>query len=372
MRLETFALERFQSIWENRVAWNVSESGVHPLRVVRAGRHDRRSTTRCWSRSWAIRRPTARSSCAKRSRRCIRGRRRITSRSPTAGPKPTASLLMRLVEPGDEIVLMTPNYMQACGPRARPRARPPPVAAAADTGERRTRAAMARRPRRAGSARDAAKTRAILLCNPEQPDRRAARRGDARRDLPRSRRRRRLGHRRRDLSRRGARGGRHADGVGTLRARDRDAAACRRPTGCPGLRIGWVVAPPALVADLWAIHDYTTIAPGGDQRSAGADRARAGAARDAAGADARHHPRQLSARRRLDRAAGRPQPHRARSRRDRVRPPHAIRSARPSSPTRLREERSVLLVPGDYFDMDGYLPDRLRIGSGVPRVGAVA
>ena len=33
MRLETFALERFQSIWENRVAWNVSESGVQPLRV---------------------------------------------------------------------------------------------------------------------------------------------------------------------------------------------------------------------------------------------------------------------------------------------------------------------------------------------------
>src|SRR5437762_623069 len=34
MRIETFALERFQSIWENRVAWNVSESGVHPLRVT--------------------------------------------------------------------------------------------------------------------------------------------------------------------------------------------------------------------------------------------------------------------------------------------------------------------------------------------------
>src|SRR3954463_12547968 len=33
MRIEPFALERFQSIWENRVAWNVSESGVQPLRV---------------------------------------------------------------------------------------------------------------------------------------------------------------------------------------------------------------------------------------------------------------------------------------------------------------------------------------------------
>src|SRR4029077_4581564 len=33
MRIEPFALERFQSIWENRVAWNLSESGVHPLRA---------------------------------------------------------------------------------------------------------------------------------------------------------------------------------------------------------------------------------------------------------------------------------------------------------------------------------------------------
>jgi len=33
MKFEPFALERFQSIWENRVAWNVAESGVHPLRV---------------------------------------------------------------------------------------------------------------------------------------------------------------------------------------------------------------------------------------------------------------------------------------------------------------------------------------------------
>ena len=34
MKLERFALERFQSIWENRVAWNLAESGVHPLRVA--------------------------------------------------------------------------------------------------------------------------------------------------------------------------------------------------------------------------------------------------------------------------------------------------------------------------------------------------
>ena len=32
--------------------------------------------------------------------------------------------------------------------------------------------------------------------------------------------------------------------------------------GLPGLRIGWVVGPPAQVAKLWAYHDYTSIAPG--------------------------------------------------------------------------------------------------------------
>ena len=32
--------------------------------------------------------------------------------------------------------------------------------------------------------------------------------------------------------------------------------------GLPGLRIGWMVAPPALAASFWSYHDYTTIAPG--------------------------------------------------------------------------------------------------------------
>ena len=33
MNFEVFALERLQSIWEHKVAWNLAESGVHPLRV---------------------------------------------------------------------------------------------------------------------------------------------------------------------------------------------------------------------------------------------------------------------------------------------------------------------------------------------------
>ena len=32
--------------------------------------------------------------------------------------------------------------------------------------------------------------------------------------------------------------------------------------GLPGLRIGWVVAPPALIRKVWVRHDYTTLTPG--------------------------------------------------------------------------------------------------------------
>ena len=40
MRIETFQMERTQSIWENRVQYNLSESGVHALHVSELGCDD--------------------------------------------------------------------------------------------------------------------------------------------------------------------------------------------------------------------------------------------------------------------------------------------------------------------------------------------
>ena len=182
---------------------------------------------------------------------------------------------------------MTPNYMQAAGLARALGAtvQPWPLRetgagddCALGAGSRRV--APARLPQDAGDP----------ALQSEQPDRRAADRRGARRDLPHRRHRRRLGDRRRDLSRRRAGRGRHADGVGPLRARHRlersvegvwsaraahrlgrrAARARQRPLGDPRL------------------HDDRA---GRHQRSARAHRARTGAARDAAGADARHHPR---------------------------------------------------------------------------------
>ena len=152
-------------------------------------------------------------------------------------------------------------------------------------GRRASRAASARRCIRGACARPGPGRDRALGAGPRRAARRSSPAGHARSccaipttrpargstgatlddDLPRSPAR--VGawvDRRRDLSRRGAgrRTTRRRCG-GATSARS-SPAACRRPTGCPGLRIGWVVAPPdARQPTCGPIHDYTTIAPGG-------------------------------------------------------------------------------------------------------------
>ena len=88
MRIETFAMERMQSTWENLVEYDMSESGVRPLTLreltamgfdLEAFLDDRSATA---SR-------TAPSRCASGSRRFTRRQRRPRSRSPTARRKQT-------------------------------------------------------------------------------------------------------------------------------------------------------------------------------------------------------------------------------------------------------------------------------------------
>jgi aspartate/methionine/tyrosine aminotransferase len=130
--------------------------------------------------------------------------------------------------------------------------------------------------------------------------------------------------------------------------------------GLPGLRIGWIVGPAALVASIWSYHDYVTIAPGA------LSDLMARAALDPA------RRRQLLERTRGILRANLPVLERwLRARTDAfawtppeaggicyVRYHHGINST--DLVNRLRVEKSVLLVPGDHFGMDRYL----RIGYG--------
>ncbi|PYP33400.1 MAG: aminotransferase, partial [Gemmatimonadetes bacterium] len=114
-RFVPFDLERWQSTWENRVRYNLSESGVHPLSIqellglagasavplleVRLGYSQSNGTD------------------------LLRGR--IAALYPGASPEQvlvtTGSseanfvLCWGLIEPGDKVAIMLPNYLQTWG-----------------------------------------------------------------------------------------------------------------------------------------------------------------------------------------------------------------------------------------------------------------
>ncbi len=364
MRLETFALERFQSIWENRVAWNVSESGVHPLRLSELVDSPARHAALL---ELELGYPQTNGTVALRETIAgmYPGGTAEHIQVTNGGSEANCILLMRLVEPGDEIVFLTPNYMQAAG-LAR--------ALGATVRPWRLRETVAGRARDADHA-DARKlkwtvdldelkalvtpkTRAILLCNPNNPT--GARLDGA--DLD-------------GICRiassvgawvvddeiyRGAE--READDTPTVWGRYERAvvtSGLSKAYGLPGLRIGWIAAPPALIAELWSIHDYTTIAPGGINdrlaRIALEPARRATLLARTRGIIRANYP---LVRRWIDQQEGLSHIAPEAGAIAFVRHTHPFRSSELTE--RLRAERSVLLVPGDFFDMDGYV----RIGFG--------
>src|SRR2546429_284565 len=162
MRLESFAMERMQSTYENHVTWNLSESGVHPL-----------------------------------------------------------SLGELVDDDAAREALMADALHAVVSPR----------------------------------------TKLIIICNPSNP---TGARFEAR-----------------DLDRVAAAAARHGSWILSdeiYRGAERDGretptiwgrsdraivtSGLSKAYGLPGLRIGWIVGPPATVATLWSYHDYTTISPG--------------------------------------------------------------------------------------------------------------
>jgi hypothetical protein len=352
MRVEQFEMERMQSTYENQVAYNLSESGVTPLDlgnlVDEPAVHD------------ALMRERLRYT---QSNGTGRLRELIASQYPGATPdnvqvtnggaEANYITTWNLVEPGDEVVFMVPSYMQTWGlvrafgglVREWPLVRP--------DGSNRWRMDVDALDRLVTP-----KTKLIVVCNPNNPT--GARFDDA------------------DLDRVAAAATRHGSWIlsdEVYRGAERDGretptmwgrsdrvvitSGLSKAYGLPGLRVGWIVGPTKLVASLWSYHDYTTISPGALSdflacHALGAQRSRILArTRGILNANfpviekwLRDHGGLFSFAPPDAGAIVYVQYH------------HAINST--ALVNQLRERKSVLIVPGDHFGMDGYL----RIGYG--------
>jgi aspartate/methionine/tyrosine aminotransferase len=351
MRLEPFAMERMQSTYENQVDFNLSESGVHPLRLGEL-----------------VDDPASRDALLAEGLRYTQSNGTVPLRTSIAalyagatpnhiqvtngGSEANYITTWNLVEPGDDVVMMVPNYMQTWG-----------LARAFGATVREW--PLVNSGSRWGIDTDALahvvspRTRLIIICNPNNPT-------GARIEAD-------------DLDRIAAIAARHGSWILSDEiycGAERDGretptiwgrydraivtSGLSKAYGLPGLRIGWAVGPPALIASLWSYHDYTTISPGALSdllaRRALEPARRARILARTRGILNQNFPiiaAWLDAHGGLFSYA--------------TPDAGAIVYARYHHPinstelvTRLRQEKSVLIVPGDHFGMDGYL----RIGFG--------
>src|SRR5438477_7239029 len=114
MKLESFAMERMQSTYENQVEFNLSESGVQPVRLgelVDDGPSRERLLNEALRYTQSNGTVALRAAIAAMYPGATPDHIQVTN----GGSEANYITTWNLVEPGDEVVLMVPNYMQTWG-----------------------------------------------------------------------------------------------------------------------------------------------------------------------------------------------------------------------------------------------------------------
>ncbi len=353
MRIEPFALERTQSLWEHTVDYNLSESGVHPLSYAELVDGDLEALARLANIRLGYSQTNGTVALRERIAAMYAGATPDNILVTNGTSEANFITIWGLVEPDDEVALMVPNYLQLWGlargfhGRVRVFHLREEQAWATDLEELKRSVTP--------------KTRLIAVCNPNNPTGAILSEQDMQAIV------------------------KIADSVGAWLLADEVYQGAEREReltpsfwgrydrvivtnglskayGLPGLRIGWLVAPAEVAGRLWSYRDYTTIAPSmlSDQLAQLALEPEKRASllartRNLLRANyslfsdwLRHHLATLSL---IEPQAG------------------AIAFLRyhlklnsTALVERLRQEKSVLLVPGDCFGLDRFL----RIGYGAP------
>jgi aspartate/methionine/tyrosine aminotransferase len=254
MRIDLFRMERMQSLHWHRVEYDLSESGVSPLKVGELLGDGLEPSAFL---DTALGYPLSEGSELLRDRVAAfyPGARREHVTVMNGGSEANHLTLWSLLEPGDRLAVMLPNYMQAWGLGRH------------YTGRVDTFSLRLRRGRfcldQAGLRKAVTRrTRVILVCNPNNPT--GAVFNEEEMEAVVAAARRAGAWIVADEIYRGAEleGSALTPSFWGRYERTVVTGGLSKAFGLPGLRIGWAIGPPAVIQKIWVRHDYTTLTPG--------------------------------------------------------------------------------------------------------------
>lgn len=248
MKIETFELERTQSLWENTVEYNLTETGIHPFSLQELFDEEVRGELLSLRLGYGYTNgsPALRQAISGLYDGATVDEVLVTNGSAEANLIATWSLL----EPGDELVLMLPNYMQiwglarALGVNVKPFHLREERNWAPDLNEL--------------SEQVTSKTKMIAVCNPNNPTGAVLQPQEMAEVVEVAKSVNAWLYA--DEVYRGAEieGGETPTFWGRY---DKAIVCCglSKAYALPGLRIGWLVGPMEIIQQFWACHDYTSI-----------------------------------------------------------------------------------------------------------------
>jgi len=251
MHIETFELERNQSLYENTVEFNLTESGIHPFTLRELLNEEQQQEVLDLRLGYGQTNgaPELRATLASYYPNCTDDNIIVTNGSAEANFVAFWSLL----EPGDEVAMMLPNYQllygltRSLGAVVKPFHLREDLNWAPDLDELESRLSD--------------KTRVIVVCNPNNPTGSILSREHMDRIVELARERNCY------ILTDEIYAGSELDGVETtsflaLYEKTIVASGLAKSLSHPGLRIGWLAGPRDVIAKAWHHHDYTSISTG--------------------------------------------------------------------------------------------------------------
>jgi aspartate/methionine/tyrosine aminotransferase len=251
MQIQPFELERWQSVWENKVELNISESGVHPLTTSELV-PDAATLQKILDVPQYYPQTNGSEELRSRIAELYPGAKTENILVTCGGSEANFIATWALLEPADEIVFMMPNYMQiaslarAFGATVKPLWLREELQWGIDIDEL---------PRLIGP-----KTRLVAICNPNNPTGSVLKKEEREAIVAAA-------------EKVGAwivadevyRGAEFDGAMTTSFWGGYDRVLCTaglsKAYSLPGLRTGWVVGAAKMVERLWGYHDYTSIGP---------------------------------------------------------------------------------------------------------------